>query len=145
MFCIEQKGSPEDMFEETQNNLKEIEGIEEFIALTEELYGHDWLCWGDDQIDELAYNPSQAKLTVRICSSDRDVTYRGEKVKYAFWMIDFYDVEIEYFDISPEHWIDNIYIQKNADGKYSITFGAGNLDFRYSHAKVNRCWTENFQ
>ena len=100
MFNIEWKSSAEDMFDETQHHLKDIEGIEEFIELTQELYGHDWLCWGDDQIDEIAYNPSKGLLTVRICSSGRDITYKNKKVKYAFWMLDFYDVEISKNEIS---------------------------------------------
>lgn len=143
LFNIKWEESSEYMYQETQNHLKEIEGIDEFQVLMQELYGNQILCWGDDQIDELAYNPSQGLLTVRICSSDRDITYKGKKVKRVFWMLDFYDVEFSFFDIAPEHWIDEIYIQKNEDGKHSITFGTGNLDFRYSHAKVNRCWVES--
>ena len=143
MFKIEYSNS-EKMFDETQEYFKEIEGIEKFIELTRELYGHEWLCWGDDQIDEIEYNPSAEKLTIRICSSDRNITYKGKTVRYVFWMIDFYGAEISYFDICPEHWIDEIYIQKNNDEKYRITFGSGECDFRYSHAKVNRCWVETY-
>ena len=141
MFNIEWNGR-DSLFEETEKNLKKIEGIEEFYKLTKELYGNDFLCWGDDFIDELAYYPEKGKLTVRICSGGRDIIHKGKKVKYAFWMIDFYEVEIQYFDSAPEHWIDETYIQQNDDGKYSITFGAGELDFRYSYAKVNRSWVE---
>ncbi|MGN0115033.1 MAG: hypothetical protein ACI396_06870 [Acutalibacteraceae bacterium] len=143
MFNIEYSNE-EKMFDDTQEALKEIEGIEEFIKLTRELYGHDWLCWGDDQIDEIAYLPSAEKLTIRICSSGRNVTYKGKRVSKVFWILDFYGVEISFFDISPEHWIDVTFIQKNSDGKYSITFGTGNCDFRYSYAKINRCWVETF-
>lgn len=143
MFNIEYSNS-EKMFDDTQKYFKEIEGIEKFIELTSKLYEHEWLCWGDDQIDEIAYNPSAAKLTIRICSSGRDIIYKGKKVRYVFWMLDFYGVEISFFDICPEHWIDETYITKNSDGKYSITFGSGNCDFRYSHAKVNRCWVETY-
>lgn len=143
MFDIKWSDS-EKMFNDTQKYLKDIDGIEDFIELTKELYGHDWLCWGDDQIDEIAYSPSNAKLTIRICSSGRNILYKGKKVKNVFWMIDFYGVEISYFDICPEHWIDEVYIQKNSDGKYSITFGSGECDFRYDYAKVNRSWVEAY-
>ena len=143
MFNIE-FSTDEKMLDDTQKNLKKIDGIEKFIELTRELYGNDWLCWGDDQIDEIEYNPSAEKLTIRICSSGRDIMYKNQRVKYAFWMLDFYGVEISGFDICPEHWIDNIYIQQNNDGKYSITFGSRCCDFRYSHAKVNRCWVETY-
>ena len=61
---------------------------------------------------------------------------------WPFYVFDFYDVELEYIDIAPEHWIDDIVIQENADGKNSISFGSGGLDFRYSYAKVNHTWIE---
>lgn len=144
MFNIENNFSQKEMFIETEKNLNEIEGIEDFYKLTKELYGNDFLCWGDDQIDEIAYFPTKEQISLRICSTGRDITYKGKKVKYAFWMLDFFGVEVSYFDICPEHWIDDLYIQKNNDGKYSITFGSGECDFRYSYAKVNRCWVETY-
>jgi hypothetical protein len=130
------------LFEETQKNFRKFDGIDKFFELTKELYGNDFLCWGDDQIDEIAYNSNNKKLTVRICTFGNDTTYNGKQVNHVFWVMDFFDVEILYFDISPEHWIDDVFIQENEDGKYSITFGSGELDFRYSYAKVNRCWVE---
>ena len=40
MFNIEWNGR-DSLFEETEKNLKKIEGIEEFYKLTKELYGND--------------------------------------------------------------------------------------------------------
>ena len=144
MFEINLNKSYGENFQETQNNLKKIEGIEKFYQLQKEIYHTDFLDWGDDQIDELHLHPNHTTLTVRICSSRRNIFYNEKKIKRIFWMIDFYDIELHYFDIAPEHWIDDIIIQQNVDGKYSISFGNGGLDFRYSSAKVNRCWIEYF-
>ena len=92
----------------------------------------DWVCFGDAQIDSLAYDPEKKELSVRITDS----------TDKWFVVFDFFDVEIKYFDIAPEHFIDEMFIEQNEDGKYSITFGTGELDFRYSSAKLNRFWSE---
>jgi hypothetical protein len=134
--------SYDEMFEETQKNLRDIDGIDSFYAIVKELYNSQYLTWGDDNIDELAYYPKEGTLTVRVCSNLSGLTYKGNKAKYAFFMIDFFDVEISYFDIAPEHYIDDVFIQKNSDGRYSISFGSGELNFSYSRAKVNRSWIE---
>ncbi len=128
----------EEAFQETEKFFNKIEGIDSFYKLFKDIYDINFLCWGDDQIDELAYFPNESKLTVRICSHEESKKHLGRNVKYIFWMIDFYGVEIKFFDIAPEHFIDDIVIKQNADGKYSISFGSGELDFRYEYAKVNR-------
>ena len=142
MFELTYGKSFDEYFETTQRCLRCIEGIEEFYELQKAIYDNDFLSWGDDQIDELAYNPTKNTLTVRICSSGRDVTYKDRKVSRIFWMIDFYEIELSYFDIAPEHWIDEVRIEQNKDGKYSCSFGTGELDFRYAYAKVKRSWVE---
>ena len=136
----------EKMFEETQSNFKKIEGIEEFIDLQNLLYKTNcsWLCFGDDQICGLNLSSDHKTLTVYIESSkDYNVVWNDKLINKAFYVIDFYEPEILFFDIQYNaHWIDEIFIQQNKDGKYSISFGTGELDFRYSKAKVNRCWCE---
>ena len=122
------------MFSETERCVKAIEGIQEFVKFQNQLYDMtgDGVCFGDDQIDSLAYYPEKKELSVRITDS----------IDKWFVVLDFFDVEIKYFDIAPEHFIDEMFIEQNEDGKYSITFGTGELDFRYSSAKLNRFWSE---
>ena len=131
------------MFKQTQDCFKEIEGIEQLLAFQNSLYDttSDWVCFGDAQIDGLEYPPDHSRLTVYICYNI-EKTVDLKQIKEAHYVIDFFEPEIHYFDIEfNTHWIDEVYIQKNRDGKYSISFGSGECDFRYSSAKVNRCWT----
>ena len=129
----------EQIFSETNRCIERIEGIGEFIAFQNKLYQctDNYLCFGDDQIDSLSYYPERKALSVRI-TTDED----REDIKRWFVVLDFFDVEIKYFDIAPEHYIDELVIEQNKDGKYSISFGTGELDFRYANAKLNRFWTE---
>lgn len=124
----------EKMFFETVRCIKAIEGIQEFVKFQNQLYdmSEDWVYFGDEQIDSLAYTPEKKELSVRITDS----------TDKWFVVLDFFDVEIKYFHIAPEHFIDEMFIEQNKDGKYSITFGTGELDFRYSSAKLNRFWSE---
>ena len=124
----------EEMCFETIRCAKEIEGIQKFVQFQNNLYDltEDWVNFCDEQIDALAYNPEKKELSVRITDS----------IDKWFVVLDFFDVEIKYFDIAPEHFIDEIFIKQNKDGKYSITFGTGELDFRYSSARLNRFWSE---
>ena len=74
--------------------------------------------------------------------NDIEKSINGKQIKEAHYVIDFFNPEIKYFNIEfNTHWIDEVYIQKNEDGKYSISFGMGECDFRYTSARVNRCWT----
>ena len=126
----------EDMETATQECFQDIQGIDEIIRLQNTLFKSNdhMVCFGDAQIDGLEYPPNHDRLTVYICYNDDD----NYEIHYV---IDFFNPEIEYFDIEfNTHWIDDVTIQKNADGKYSISFGSGECDFRYSSAKVNRCW-----
>ena len=124
----------EKMFSETVRCIKAIEGIQEFVKFQNQLYdmSEDWVYFGDEQIDSLAYTPEKKELSVRITDS----------TDKWFVVLDFFDVEIKYFHIAPEHFIDEMFIEQNKDEKYSITFGTGELDFRYSSAKLNRFWSE---
>ncbi len=125
------------MHEETDRCVKYISGIGEYISFKNEIYHtkNDDVCFGDNQIDAISFFPPEKKLTVRI---------KGYYNNHAcFVVIDFFDVEIQYMDIAPEHYIDDMFIQQNSDGKFSISFGSGELDFRYAYAKLNRFWTEN--
>ena len=123
----------EKMFSETVRCIKAIEGIQEFVKFQNQLYdmSEDWVYFGDEQIDSLAYTPEKKELSVRITDS----------TDKWFVVLDFFDVEIKYFHIAPEHFIDEMFIEQNKDEKYSITFGTGELDFRYSSAKLNRFWS----
>lgn len=125
----------EKMFNETCRCVNKIDGIQDFIAFYKDLYNltESYLCFGDNQIDAISYYPEDKELSVRIT----------DKEDKWFVVLDFFDVEIKYFDISPEHYIDELFIEQNKDGKFSITFGTGELDFRYSSAKLNRFWHEN--
>ena len=124
----------EKMFSETIRCIRKIEGIQKFIQFQNNLYDltEDWVNFCDEQIDALSFNPEKNVLSVRITDSEDK----------WFVVLDFFDVEIKYFDIAPEHFIDEMFIEQNDDGKFSITFGTGELDFRYSSAKLNRFWSE---
>ena len=141
MFDI-QYTNHEDMFKETQLHLKEINGIDKFKNLQDSLYGEtDFLCWGDDRIEKIEYY--QNKLTVTLVHEMEDMTLNDKLVNTAFYTFVFYDVELYWFSIATykEHFIDDITIQQNPDGKYSISFGMGELDFRYSSAEAYHCGT----
>ena len=131
------------MFKQTQECFKQIQGIEELVEFQNKLFdaSSDEVCFGDAQIDGLEYPPDHSKLTVYICYNIEKII-DGKQIHEAHYVIDFFDPEIHYFDIEfNTHWIDEVLIQRNTDGKYSISFGMGECDFRYSYAKVNRCWT----
>ncbi|MBQ9427994.1 MAG: hypothetical protein IJU41_00470 [Clostridia bacterium] len=134
----------ESMYNQTQDCFKQIKDIEEFVTFQNKLYetATDDICFGDGQIDGLAYSPDHSVLTVYICCYI-DKIIDEKQIKEAHYVIDFFEPEIRYFDIEfNTHWIDEVLIQKNGDGKYSISFGTGECDFRYSYAKVNRCWMQ---
>jgi len=139
MLNIEYKDR-ESMVNDTQSCFLEIEGIEKITKLQNELFNIkvDFVCFGDAQIDGLEYPPSHDRLTVFVA-----YCFDHKNCRNAHYVIDFYNPELYYFDIEfNTHWIDEVIIQKNSDGKYSISFGTGECDFRYSHAKVNRCWVD---
>ena len=140
MFEIQWHGR-EQMFKETEQCYSEIEGIDEIRTIQTELFGSEApICFGDATIDGLAYPAAHDMITVYICYYI-NCRFRGREISAIHYAIDFYEPDIFCFDIEfNTHWIDDVFIQKNTDGKYSITFGSGELDFRYSHAKVNRCW-----
>ena len=60
----------EKMFSETVRCVKAIEGIQEFVKFQNQLYdmSEDWVCFGDDQIDSLAYYPEKKRT---ICQNHR--------------------------------------------------------------------------
>ncbi len=74
----------ENAIKENNTNLKKIEGIDSFYKSTQEIYGWDFLCWDDDQIDGLTYLPSENKLTVRICSRKENLKYLDRNVIMSF-------------------------------------------------------------
>ena len=67
----------------------------------------------------------------------------GQKIKAVYYEFVFNSVELHWLDIATyqEHYIDDITIQQNPDGKYSISFGTAELDFRYSSAEAYHCGT----
>lgn len=139
MFDI-QYTNQEYMFEETQLHLNEIKGIDRFKELQDAIYGKmDYLGWWDDRIEKIEYY--QNKLTVTLVHEMDDMTINDKLVNTASYMFVFYDVELYRFSIATykEHFIDDITIQQNPDGKYSISFGNGELDFRYSSAEAKHC------
>lgn len=127
----------ERMWAETQMCFRDIQGIDAVINLQNSVFKNtsDVVCFGDAQIDGLEYPPTHDRLTVFIAYT------MGEKTLH--YVFDFFEPEIHYFDIEfNTHWIDDVVIQRNADNKYSISFGTGECDFRYSYARVNRCWMD---
>ena len=139
MFDI-QYTNYEDMSSETQLHLKEIKGIDQFKQLQDRLYGEmDCLCWGDDRIEKVQYY--QDKLTVTIVHERENLMLSDHKIKAVYYEFVFYGVELHWLDISTyqEHYIDDVTIQRNPDGKYSISFGTAELDFRYSSAEAKQC------
>lgn len=129
-----------DMQKETDQCFSEMKGIEELIAFQNDLFGinSDGVCFGDAQIDGLEYPSYHDRLTVYIA-----YCFDPAMKRHAHYVIDFYEPELFCFDIEfNTHWIDTVVIQKNHYGKYSISFGSGECDFRYSYAKVNRFWKD---
>ena len=126
--------SYEKMYAETVRCIKSIQGIKELISLQNELYftEKEGLNFCGVQIDEFSFVPEKRELSVKIT----------DKVDKWCAVLDFSEVEIEYLDITSGHFVDEVFIEQNADGKYSITFGTGELDFRYSSAKLSSFWSE---
>lgn len=125
------------MWAETQRCFREIQGIDAVINLQNSVFENasEDVCFGDAQIDGLEYPPTHDRLTVFIAYT------MGEKTLH--YVFDFFEPEIHYFDVEfNTHWIDDVVIQRNADNKYSISFGTGECDFRYSYARANRCWMD---
>ncbi len=128
------------MSSETQLHLKEIKGIDQFKQLQDRLYDEmDFLCWGDDRIEKVQYY--QDKLTVTIVRERENMMLSGHKIEAVYYEFVFYGVELHWLDISTyqEHYIDDVTIQRNPDGKYIISFGTAELDFRYSSAEAKQC------
>lgn len=139
MFDI-QYTSYEDMAQNTQLYLKGIKGIDQFKKLQDGLYGEmDFLCWGDDRIEKVQYY--QDKLTITIVHERDNLMLSGQKINAVYYEFVFNGVELHWLDIATyqEHYIDDITIQQNPDGKYSISFGTAELDFRYSSAEAKQC------
>ena len=59
----------ESMYKQTQDCFKQIQCIEELLALQNKIFDTTTndVCFGDAQIDGLAYSPDHSVLTVYIC------------------------------------------------------------------------------
>ena len=144
----------EDMYLQTKNCLSKFDNIQEFFDIENIIYTEYWetkgkkieaenmLCFGDAQIDNIAYDYKNKKATVRIvkhlpCQRE----YHGKICSTIFFVFDFEDVEEFRCDIAPEYYIQEFYIQKNAE-RFIIEFDGLDLTFTFSKARANRWWME---
>ena len=65
----------------------------------------------------------------------------NEKKSIIFYVFDFYGVENFMCDIAPEHYINDLFMQKANNGKILFDCDAG-LQFSFAKARANRFWVE---
>lgn len=133
IFCTPE----EKMRAATQKCFRDIQGIDEVVKLQKRVSQNpsNDIDFCDAEIEGFEFSPTHDRLTVYIAYAIEDET--------AHYVFDFFDPEILYCDFEyTNHWIDDVTIRRNADNKYTISFGSAECDFRYSHARVNRCWID---
>ena len=144
-----------DMYNQTKECFNKFENIQEFFDIQNDIYTEYWeskgekyetdntLSFGDDQIDNIAYNSETKKATVRIfCRLPFERKYRDKICKHIFYVFDFEDVEEFRCDIAPEYYIQDFYIQQNKEGRFIIEFEGVDLTFSFNKGKANRWWME---
>jgi len=144
-----------DMYNQTKKCFNKFENIQDFFDIQNAIYKEYWeskggnfesdntLCFGDDQIDNIAYDSVSKKATVRIFSHlPNEREYRGRRCKYVFYVFDFEDVEDFRCDTAPEYYIQELYMQENQNGRFIIEFEGVDLTFSFSKGKANRWWME---
>lgn len=142
-----------DMYNKTKECFNKFDNIQGFFDIQNTIYKEYWeskgenftpdntLSFGDDQIDNIAYDSETKKATVRIfCHLPLEREFRGKIRKYIFYVFDFEDVEDFRCDIAPEYYIQDLYIQEEQNGRYSIEFEGVDLSFSFSKGKANRWW-----
>lgn len=128
---------------ETDKCYSEIEGIREFLDAQKQIYGFDGgLCFGDYQVDAVAYRQENSSISLRIVGNCPNFDFNGSTKTKAFFIFDFFNVEDVNIDVAPEYWLSDIFIQKTSDGKYLFWCDGTNINFVYEYAKVNRWWGE---
>ena len=86
---------------------------------SKQIYGFvGGLCFGDYQVDAVAYRQENNSLSLRIVGSCPDFDFNGSSETKAFFLFDFFNVEDVNIDVAPEYWLSDISIQKASDGKY---------------------------
>lgn len=130
------------MQQETDACFRLFKNIKVFFDTQAKLYGdYGMLCFGDCQIDAIAYDSERAKLTVRIVDNLKNTKYCSKQISRIFYVFDFYGVDNFGCDIAPEHWISDIFMQKLESNIILFDCDAG-LKFSFSSAEANRCWCE---
>lgn len=128
---------------ETDKCYSQIEGIQDFYAAQNHIYGlADGLCFGDYQVDAVSFRQENKTLSVRLVGLCSEFTFNGAPKTKAFFVFDFFNVEDVNIDVAPEYWLSDIFIQKTEDGRYLFWCDGTNVNFVYEHAKVNRWWGE---
>lgn len=141
-------------YEKTKECLNKFENIQEFFDIHNQIYIEyhnakgrkfevdNMLCFGDDQIDNIAYDYKTKTATVRIvCKLPVEREYRGRMARRIFYVFDFENVEEFSCDIAPEYYISDFYIDKNED-KFYIEFWDVFLQFSFTKGIANRWWME---
>jgi hypothetical protein len=144
-----------DMYNQSKECLNFFENIQEFFDIENKIYSEYWeskgetfevdnmLCFGDGQIDNIAFDYATKQATVRFvkylpCKRE----YRGKICNNIFYVFDFENVEEFRCDIAPEYYINDFYIQKNESGRFFILIEGLDLSFSFGKGKANRWWME---
>ncbi len=144
-----------DMYNQTKECFNKFYNIQEFFDIQNSIYAEYWeskgenfipdntLSFGDDQIDNIAYDSETKKATVRIfCRLPLERKFRGKICKHIFYVFDFEGVEDFRCDIAPGYYIQDLYMQENQNGRFVIEFDGIDLTFSFSKGKANRWWME---
>lgn len=144
-----------DMYNKTKECFNKFDNIQAFFDIQNAIYTEYWaskgekfegdntLSFGDDQIDNIAYDSETKKATVRIfCRMPFEREFRGKLCKNIFFVFDFEDVEEFRCDIAPEYYIQDLYIQQDKNGRFVIEFEGVDLTFSFTKGKANRWWME---
>ena len=139
---------------QTKLCLDKFDNIQEFFNIYNSIYTQYWnkkgeefdidnmLCFGDDQIDNIAYDSTTKKATFRVVSLlPIEVEFRGKPCKKIFYVFDFEDVEDFSCDIAPEYYISEFCIEKR-NNRFAIEFTGVHLRFTFTKGIANRWWME---
>lgn len=143
-----------DMYNKTKICFSEFDNIKDFFNIYNSIYTQYWnkkgekfetdnmLCFGDDQIDNIAYDDETKKVSIRIVSLlPMEIEFRGKQCKKIFYVFDFENVENFSCDIAPEYYISDFFIEKKND-RFSIEFIGVHLRFTFTKGIANRWWME---
>ena len=132
------------MSEKTEQCYALFKHVRKFYDLQTELYGVEEPLWfGDDvlsgvEIDEIS------KCIILTIKSElfSDTVYKGHNVSFAYYRFRFDDVEDICIEGDTDAHIDDIYIQKDKDGRFSYCCEGPSIQFTFETAEALECWTE---